>query len=306
MLDGVAAGAGADPYDIYALNARTELIYGTRNSPPGECTSLAVLGSHTETGDVLLAQNWDWHHEQVPYTLLLATADERGRRVLTLAEAGMLAKTGVNDAGLGVCLNMLACDRDGQPGGVPYHVLLRAVMESGTLAAALTTAHRHPRSASMNLLLAYCGEAIDVELVPGDAGVIHPRDGMITHANHLETPLPVRDATREWGGSTLYRAQRARHLLAGTVAGRRATVDDVEAVLRDHFGHPAAICRHVDPEEPDYYLRSQTIASVMIEPAKGRMAVSAGPPCIAPYQVVALDQVMALESVPAPLARRTS
>src|SRR5947199_252865 len=119
-------------------------------------------------------------------------------------DASGLDETDVRRAGAGLRavtrehLPRIAEMLDGVAEGAPYQVLLRAVMEGGTLAGALVTAYRHPRSASMNLLLAYSGEAIDVELVPGDAGVIHPRDGMITHANHLETPLPVRDATRDW------------------------------------------------------------------------------------------------------------
>ena len=121
MLDGVAEGAGVPVEEIYALNARTELLYGNGGT---ECTSIGVLDSRTASGHTILAQNWDWHPAQRPYTLLLATRDERGSTVLTLTEAGMLAKAGLNDAGLGVCVNMLTSDRDGRPGGVPYHVLL--------------------------------------------------------------------------------------------------------------------------------------------------------------------------------------
>src|SRR5262245_28550645 len=44
MLDGVAEGAGVPVDAIYAINARTELIYGALN---GECTSVGVLGTHT-------------------------------------------------------------------------------------------------------------------------------------------------------------------------------------------------------------------------------------------------------------------
>src|SRR5437588_8444735 len=45
LLDGLAEGAGVAADDIYALNARTELLYGTRQT---ECTSAGVLDSHTE------------------------------------------------------------------------------------------------------------------------------------------------------------------------------------------------------------------------------------------------------------------
>ncbi|GFJ90111.1 C45 family autoproteolytic acyltransferase/hydolase [Phytohabitans rumicis] len=210
MLDGVAEGAGANAEELYAINGRTELIYGSRRD--GGCTSAGVLGTHTATGTLLLGQNWDWHPAQREAMVVLATRDERGLAVITLAEAGMLAKAGLNSAGLGVCLNMLGTDRDGpREGVVPYHVLLRAVLETDHLGAATRVACRTPRGASLNLLLGQAaaggGEILDLEVVPGDVGWLHPVDGYVTHANHLETPLPVRDRAKDFGGSSFFRGR---------------------------------------------------------------------------------------------------
>ena len=72
-----------------------------------------MLGTHTANGHTLLAQNWDWHPDQRDAMVLLTTTDESGHRVLALTEAGMLAKTGLNSAGVGLCVNMLGTDRDG-------------------------------------------------------------------------------------------------------------------------------------------------------------------------------------------------
>src|SRR5262249_15364708 len=58
MLDGIAEGAAAPVEEIYALNARTELLYG---AAPCECTSVGVLDRYTESGHTILGQNWDWH-----------------------------------------------------------------------------------------------------------------------------------------------------------------------------------------------------------------------------------------------------
>jgi isopenicillin-N N-acyltransferase like protein len=282
MLDGVAEGAGVAVEHIYALNARTELLYG---SAMCECTSIGVLDTFTRNGHTLLAQNWDWHPAQRPYTLLLATRDERGSCVVSLAEAGMLAKTGVNDAGLGVCVNMLTCDRDGTAGGVPYHVLLRAVMESRTLVGAIETACLSPRSASINLLIGQAfgdgvaGEIIDLELAPGEMGVLNPVDGILTHANHFQAPVAVHDALKQLGSSSFYRAARARRLLGPGPIGE----PEIRTVLADHGGYPHAICRHdvAVPGVPEVgeLLRSESIFSVVLDLDERRMAISAGPPC---------------------------
>lgn len=293
MLDGVAEGAGAPVEEIYALNARTELLYGAM---PTECTSVGVLNRYTESGHTLLGQNWDWHPAQRPYTLLLATRDERDFGVVTLAEAGMLAKAGLNSAGLGVCVNMLGCDRDGQPGGLPYHVLLRAVLESDDLGLALRVVCESPRSASVNLILGQAcgdwggGEIVDLELVPGDMGVLHPVDGLIAHANHLETPLPVRDALKDLGGSTYFRGARARRLL-GLVAGERKVAQaDLAMLFADHAGFPHSICRHADPRDSEDEL-SESMYSVLLDLDERRLAIAAGPPCQGEYVWTGLDDL---------------
>jgi isopenicillin-N N-acyltransferase-like protein len=289
MLDGLADGAGVPPAELYAVNGRTELLYGR---PGGqECTAVGVLGTHTASGHLLLGQNWDWHPDQRDAMLLLRTTDERGHTVLTLAEAGMLAKTGLNSAGVGQCLTMLATDRDGltSPPGVPYHVLARATLEADCLTVATRAACRSPRNASINLLLgqagdpaygdpAVGGEMIDLELVPGDVGWTHPVAGMITHANHLESRLAVHDVQAGWGGSSLFRAARARRLLAEVVAGGKTTPEDLVTAFRDHASFPHAICRHLDERDPPLE-RSLTAYSVLLDLDGRRLGIAEGPPC---------------------------
>jgi isopenicillin-N N-acyltransferase-like protein len=290
MLDGVAEGAGVQVDEVYALNARTELIYGTR--PDGGCTAAGVLDTHTASGHLLMGQNWDWHPAQREAMVVLQTTDERGHTVITLAEAGMLAKTGLNSAGLGVCLNLLGCDRDGTvDGGVPYHVVVRAVLESDHLGGALKVACRTPRNASLNLLIGQAheagGEIIDLELAPGEAGWLHPVDGLLTHANHFETALPVHDRAKDLGGATLFRGARARRLLAEAAAARKVTEDDLVAVFRDHAGYPSAICRHVD-ERDEPLERSETVYSVLLDLDERRFGIAAGPPCGHEYTFTSL------------------
>ncbi|MDG4821587.1 C45 family autoproteolytic acyltransferase/hydrolase [Asanoa sp. WMMD1127] len=287
MLDGTAEGAGVTTGDLYAVNARTELIYGT---PPdgatGACTVLGALGTHTATGHTLLAQNWDWHPDQRHAMVLLSTTDERGHRVVALTEAGMLAKTGLNSAGLGICVNMLGTDRDGASNdnpGIPYHVVLRAALESDTLGRALKKVVPAPRNASLNLLLGQSGpaggELIDLELVPGVAGWLHPEGGVLAHANHLETALPgVRDTVNDFGGSTLFRGARARRLLTAAAEQGKLTDDDLLEILRDHQSHPNAICRHVD-ELDAYADRSETVYTVVMDLDDRRIGIAEGPPC---------------------------
>jgi isopenicillin-N N-acyltransferase-like protein len=299
MLDGVAEGARVGVAEIYALNARTELIFGAQpDGQDGGCTSAGVLGTHSASGNLLLGQNWDWHPDQREAMVLLATRDERGLTVLALAEAGMLAKTGLNSAGVGVVVNMLGCDRDGlprdgTPPGVPYHVLLRAALEADTLALATKAVCRGTRNSSINLVLGQAGEAggelIDLELVPGDVGWLHPVDGLITHANHLESGLPVYDTIKDYGGSSLFRSARARRLLDPAARDRKVTEDDLAGLFGDHASFPHSICRHVDERDalPD---RSETVYSVLLDLDDLRLGLASGPPCGHDYAWLSLTR----------------
>jgi isopenicillin-N N-acyltransferase-like protein len=282
MLDGVAEGSGVPVDEIYALNARTELIYSSAPEP-SECTAIGVLDTRTVSGHTLLAQNWDWHPDQRPYALLLATRDERGSTVLALTEAGMLAKAGFNDAGLGVCVNMLGSDRDTREGGVPYHVLLRAVLEERVLGNAIRTACATPRSASINLLLGQAfggekdnvpGEVLDIEVAPGEVGFLNPVDGVVTHANHFEAPLPLFDTLKNFGSASFFRSARSRRLLGTGPLDEK----QLQAVLTDHGGYPQSICRHdiAAPSETD---RTESLFAVLLDLDERRMSIAAGPPC---------------------------
>jgi isopenicillin-N N-acyltransferase-like protein len=209
--------------------------------------------------------------------------------VVTLAEAGMLAKAGLNSAGVGLCVNLLGSDRDGRPGGVPYHVVLRAALEADCLTLALRAVCSLPRSASVNLMLGQpggevAGEVIDVELVPGDAGVLHPVDGLLTHANHFLTGLPVHDTLADHGGSSYFRGARAARLLPPGRIGE----PDLAAVLADHLSYPHAICRHADARDSDDDL-SETLYSIIMDLDERRLAIAAGPPCASTYVAVSQD-----------------
>src|SRR6185436_584334 len=116
-IAGIAHGAGQDEYELRAINARTEILAGM--SGLTECSVVGQGG--------LLAQNWDWHPDATHSTLVWIVEHEHGW-FATLTEAGILGKIGLNDAGLGVCLNILHTTADGGLDGTPIHILLRRTL----------------------------------------------------------------------------------------------------------------------------------------------------------------------------------
>ncbi len=264
-LHGIALGAGVDARELLAVNARTELL-----ASAGECS---VVG----TG-ATLAQNWDWHPDLQDSTLVWIVHED-GRWFATVTEAGMLAKIGLNDAGLGVCLNLLRTSEDGGLDGVPIHLLLRRVMTCRSVeeAVALLTAARV--SASSAVTVAEPGNVLTVELSPGGANVVAGG----AHTNHfLEPPPAGRDVGLEESSSTVERLEIIR------------TLPLLEA-LRSHAGHPKGVCRHVDESEP-WEERTATLASVIMDLEAKRLHVAAGQPCRTPHVEVELSTSAASSS----------
>ncbi|RSN00282.1 hypothetical protein DMB42_40905 [Nonomuraea sp. WAC 01424] len=296
MLEGLAAGAGQPVEHIAALNARTALLDGTGYDEG--CTSVAVLPKYTRDGHTLLAQNWDWHPEQGAVTFLLATRDTEGFAVLTLAEAGMLAKSGLNSAGLGVCANRLQSDRDRAGAGVPYHFLLRGVLQSERMSRAHRKVLDVPRVSSGNLLIADAGgEAIDLEVAPDVFGALLPRDGLLTHSNHFQAELPLEDRKAASSGLTLLRHERVRHLLEDTAADRAIGLEHVVAALRDHYSFPDGVCRHLDPDATPAE-ECHTVYSVVMDLDARELAIAGAPPCARPFERWALDEVFKPDAAP--------
>src|SRR4051794_23165703 len=244
-LQGIANGAGVGVRELLAVNARTELTSGRH-----ECS---VIGE----GDVL-AQNWDWHPDLKDSTLLWIVR-ENGGWFATLTEAGMLAKIGMNDAGLGVCLNLLRCSVDGGLEGTPIHLLMRRTLACRSVPEAIELLTTARVSASSAVTVATPGEVATVELSPGGANVV--RGG--THTNHFLEPPPAGTDTIE-PDSTRPRLDAIRRL------PRRGA-------LRSH-----PVCQHVDASEP-WEHRTATLASVIMALTALRMQLAVGQPCTARY-----------------------
>ena len=141
---------------------------------------------------------------------------------MTVVEAGLLAKFGMNSAGLVVATNALVSGTDVGRTGVPYHVMLRALLDCRTPTEAATLLQSAPRSSSANYVIGSGdGLVVDAEARPGGFDAISwelPDDrGLLLHTNHFSV-APLRDL----GGTdvglmlmadSLFRLQRIRDLL---------------------------------------------------------------------------------------------
>lgn len=287
-LAGIADGAEVARVDVLAINVRTEILYSARvrtalAAPvPSECTAFASVSSD---GQVLVGQNWDWMPFARDTVVVLQAVPDSGPAFVTVAEAGLLAKFGVNSTGLAVMTNALACSEDRADEGVPYHVMLRALLDCETTAEALARLDQATRASSANYLLAdSTGSIVDVEARPGGPDSLHRLEpdgrGTLLHTNHFTSPSFEGVDYADLVETTSHvRLQRLDHV----VGAESTDLEAFAAALSDHTNYPNSVCRHPDRSLP-VAEQTETVASVLIDLTGKSARLSEGPPCQQGYQ----------------------
>ncbi|MBB3230794.1 C45 family autoproteolytic acyltransferase/hydolase [Halomonas stenophila] len=270
-MAGIARGAGLDFADILTLNCRSEI---SLTQASGGCTAFSLQRDGTQW----LAQNWDWRTDQLHNVVALELHPEDAPALVSIGEAGMVAKIGMNDRGLGVCLNAIRSRTCGK--GLPIHVALRKILESPDLEQAVRVAtHDRVCSPAHFLLASRDGQAAGFEVHPGPPGRLPSHAGAVTHTNHLvaETATcQVEDFPRPDSRPRLARLDRLlqERLPLGVTIDESALFD----ILADHDNAPMAICRHFNPQQPPEE-RMETLFAVVMNLNEGRLTLRHGKPC---------------------------
>ena len=296
-IAGLAAGAKCSEAELVAINARTELLAGT-TAP--ECSVIGYQ-PHLKRGSGLLALTWDWHPALTDSRVLWRIRPTTGPSFITLTEAGILAKVGLNDSGLATALNFLTSAADRGTTGTPIHVLLRLVLANcANPGAALKLLLNTKTAASACITIGY-GEPRDalifaVECSPHGAQAIPPNDrGHLIHTNHFLCPPPhTTDVGLVGYPGTLVRYS---HLASRLAELGDPSVDDLSELLQSHFAAPDSVCRHQDDSEPWPELR-QTLVAAVVDLNARSLVLSDGPPCEGRWQQLTATEDLDPEARP--------
>ncbi len=302
-LRGVAEGAGVTMEQVMLLNARNMLgpADDERDATPfsltptlsrGErategCTSLMVSASASATGGAIAGQNWDNDPEMDRFSLVLVRRPVGRPANMTWTQAGLIAYIGLNDAGIGVCMN--AMNGPSRRNGVPWYFIVRAFYEAKSLVGAASAAERARRGITANAAMVTPQGAADIEVTPDAVRVLKADDsGRLVHTNHCVHPdltMNNQKFKSRIFGQSFARKSRAEALLVRH--GGPVGVDLMKRILSDHEGFPTAICRHPNSDPVSGWQRS--VVSLIVEPSARRMHVSRGNPCEAPYQTYEMN-----------------
>ncbi len=283
-MRGIAEGARRPLSDIVLLNARTEILKLAPKAArakgrevaddPDGCTGVVAMPGVTAEGKLIHAQNWDWKVECAETAVVLRIRRQDGPDILTFSEAGQLARSGMNSAGIALTANYLECERDYAQLGVPLALIRRKILQEPTLALAMRAAYCTPKSASNNIIVSHSGGiAIDFECAPDETFQVLPADGLIVHANHWISPVALgklKDTGIATTPDSLYRDIRVRGLLTPHLGA--ISLDDVKDALFDDYRSPWSVCR-----PPRLNLSSNlsaTVAMIAMTPGDGVMDVA--------------------------------
>jgi isopenicillin-N N-acyltransferase like protein len=319
QLNGIAAGSGQSLDSILALNCRSELIPAKFLAAPSsqapqahernrvlgvgaagypdwnECTAMCVQPSASaDQTSTWLAQNWDWMGGQRNALVIL-----KGQTTLiqdsttaikytTLSEAGMLAKIGLNQAGLALGLNIIRSIHDGEQTGIAVHWLLSYLLRCTDVHQVAEQIERLAQqvgfAASSNIMCADASGAVATfELSPKGVAQISPApNGVVLHTNHFIDPkLANYQAQYARSLSTDARLERVGHLTTKP----HFDLESLQTVLRDEHEGVHAICRRPDMSLPAAS-RIESVAGVIINTNQKRFWVAPNIPSKVAFQEI--------------------
>lgn len=261
-IKGIAHGAGVDSLWISALNARTEILSRNANAS-NECTAVYFPEPS------ILGQNWDWGKALEPLTVLMNIEQADGHNILMLTEPGIIGKIGMNNCGLGVCLNILTL---GQPlDGLPVHVILRAILDCKSLDQVESLLAGHGGGKASNIIVADANSnGFDVEFCGQDSYRLEAVTDYLLHTNHY-LGKPVNSEYNPDFFSSYARFNKATEILADN---SERSVESMSQLLSDNSNRSLPIYRQYQPDESVHELG--TIFTVVMELAKQKMHVRKG------------------------------
>jgi isopenicillin-N N-acyltransferase-like protein len=284
-MRGIAMGAGVKPADILALNVRTEIINTGFARSAMECTAFVSRTADTKATRILIGQNWDWKPAVRDSLVVLEVEPDSGPRFVTVVEAGLLAKTGMNADGIGLVTNALVTDLDVSEGHVPYHTMLRAILESSTFTDAVQAVTGHPAASAGNYLIAHRdGRSVNLEALPWTQAQFFKNaitSRSYVHTNHfLSTSHGFTDIGLEKSPDSPIRLGRMQGHLETSPSP--PTLEEMKTALSDHYNYPYSVCCHADPSRPaaEQYA---TLASVIMDLSTATLWLANGNPCQADY-----------------------
>ncbi len=274
-MEGFSRGSNISFEDILLITCVYEKHF-KHPATADHCTSVAAMGTATESGDLICGQTNDeniLHWAAGQLDCVLHHIEPSGLETLIYTHPGIPAYMGMNSAGL--CVLWMAIDNNERAIGLPTNILIRELLRFTTLKEAANYLKTVPKSLPNNYLLSHPNEGIcNIECSPGFFRPIYG-DTHLCHANHILDPeMAANDVKKEDPENSSFNRYKVMSALIEKYNGEIG-VKTVKKMLSDHTGYPRSICSHPRTDCFD----SKTLASMVFQPAVGTMHISFGNGC---------------------------
>lgn len=275
---GIADGSGQAFNDIMVHNLLDEFWVWQDARAKHHCSGIGVPSRDGQPG--YIAQNMDLEGYTDGYQVLLHLAKtDKTPEQLILTYPGLIATNGLNEAGIGACMNTLM-QLKASPTGLPVAFIVRRILSSTDKDEVLRFIQTVPHASGQNYIIGIREEVYDFEASANKVVRFDPQNanGTVYHTNH-----PVaNDDLKGWykepaKGNSAIRFASVQGRMAGLPSIKDA---DIKAALRakDDPGNP--VCR-------TFNRRGGTFGSVVMTlTGNPKLQITAGPPDESEYKEV--------------------
>lgn len=274
-FEGVAESSGVRLLDLMLAQVRNQFSDDQQNA----CTSFSASPQFTATNQHLLAQTWDADPALDEVTIVLTRKPTDAPAYLSVGQAGLIGYMGINEAGIGCCVNTLPAPSRGV--GVPHYFSLRRIFEQSSLDDAVSVLESAYRAIPVNIMMTTPQGPANIEATPEAVHVLRDLDYLV-HTNHClhEQLIEVNNQFDE-----LCQSYSRLPRMQSLVESQKNEINSaaIMKMFQDHDNYPGSICRHPNPDDPKHGF-IETVFAMVVEPEEPALYVSRGTPCAAPFE----------------------
>jgi isopenicillin-N N-acyltransferase like protein len=193
-VSGIADGSGQALNDIMVFNLLDEFWVYQDNLSSHHCSGIGVPSRNGK--NAYIAQNMDIESYTDGYQVLmrLTRTDSRPEQLI-LTHPGLIALNGMNETGIGACMNTLMQLKASNT-GLPVAFIVRRILNSTDKEDLLQFIQSVPHASGQNYIIGIRGEVFDFEASANKIVRFDPKNanGAIYHTNH---PL-ANDDVKDW------------------------------------------------------------------------------------------------------------
>lgn len=285
---GIAEGSGQPLNDIMVFNLLDEFWVYQDNLSNHHCSGIGVPARNGNSA--YIAQNMDIESYTDGYQVLMRlTKTDKRPEQLILTHPGLIALNGMNETGIGACMNTLMQLKASNT-GLPVAFIVRRILSSTDKDDLLQFIQSVPHASGQNYIIGIRGEVFDFEASANKVIRFDPqnKNGTIYHTNHPLANDDVKDWFKKYDptrNDAIDPAKSNSHIRLTAVQKRvkdAASVDDIliKKTLRSKDDMDNPVCRA--PKNGGFTFGSV----IMTLTGNPFLQVTAGPPDESEYRKI--------------------